>query len=360
MKGAQSPLGARIALLALLLAPVLLLLPGRPAAAVTPAVTPAVTLDRTEAGKGGSITVSGSGWPERSLLTLLICGQNMIGGTNACANADGRTVTTGPDGAFRRKIPVAEPPKPCPCVVHVATVSGGAKAADAPFRVAGHPVAPLPPQAGGERLGVLAVRLEGDSGLLTWFGAPPSRRLVVTVGNLGTAPAKDPVFRVGTAHGVLAPSWEERRWRGTIAAGERARVPLDVELPAGAHGDYLISLKYGGKVLAEEPWDVPRPWGMTLFWILLCAVVPAALFRAGMAIVDRLRPPAARKPVRTPRNLSGSRGPARRRRPPTRPWSRRTAPAEPEAAARKGALPWFAPGAGPGPAGRGGSDDGPG
>ncbi|MFD0383736.1 hypothetical protein ACFQ2B_19485 [Streptomyces stramineus] len=112
MKGAQSPLGARIALLALLLAPVLLLLPGRPAAAVTPAVTPAVTLDRTEAGKGGSITVSGSGWPERSLLTLLICGQNMIGGTNACANADGRTVTTGPDGAFRRKIPVAEPPSP--------------------------------------------------------------------------------------------------------------------------------------------------------------------------------------------------------------------------------------------------------
>jgi len=29
---------------------------------------------------------------------------------------------------------------------------------------------------------------------------------------------------------------------------------------------------------------------VTLFWILVCVVVPAALFRIGMAVVDRLRP----------------------------------------------------------------------
>ncbi|WP_051831759.1 hypothetical protein [Streptomyces violens] len=252
---------------------------------------PAVELSQRQAGKGGSITVTGAGWRPKALLTLLICGQNMIGGTNACANGDGRAVTTGKDGRFRIKLPVAEPPKPCPCVVHVATVTGRAAAADAPFTVAGHPVAPLPERTGGGRLAVLApARLRGSSGLLTWFGAPPQRELVLTVGNLGAEPAKNPVFKVGARHGVLAPQWADQQWRGTLQAGRKAQVTLPVELAAGAHGDYTVAVKYGGKVLAEQPWQVGRPWGVTLFWILLCVVVPAAVFRIGMAIVDKVRP----------------------------------------------------------------------
>lgn len=221
---------------------------------------PTVRLSAKEAGKGGSVTVTGSGWRPKALLTLLICGQNMIGGTNACANGDGRAVTTDAHGAFRRKLPVAEPPKPCPCVVHVATVTGAAAAAEAPFTVAGHPVAPLPKEPTGGRLAVVAQpRLTGSSNLLTWFGAPAQRELRVTVGNLGPAPAKDPVFQVGTSHGVFAPQWAEQQWRGTVPAGKKAEVRLPVELPAGAHGDYLVSLKYGGKVLVEQPWGSAGP-----------------------------------------------------------------------------------------------------
>ncbi|WP_330477832.1 hypothetical protein OG301_14915 [Streptomyces platensis] len=252
---------------------------------------PTVRLSAKEAGKGGSVTVTGRGWRPKALLTLLICGQNMIGGTNACANGDGRAVTTDTRGAFRRKLPVAEPPKPCPCVVHVATVTGAAADAEAPFKVAGHPVAPLPKERTGGRLAVVTQpRLTGSSNLLTWFGAPAQRELRVTVGNLGSAPAKDPVFQVGTSHGVFAPQWAEQQWRGTVPAGKKAEVRLPVELPAGAHGDYLVSLKYGGKVLVEQPWGVGRPWGVTLFWVLLCVVVPTAVFRIGMAVVDRVRP----------------------------------------------------------------------
>ncbi|MEU9113155.1 hypothetical protein AB0D04_15570 [Streptomyces sp. NPDC048483] len=257
---------------------------------------PSVHLSKKEAGKGGTLTVTGRGWRAKALLTLLICGQNMIGGTNACANGDGRAVTTDAHGAFRKSLPVAEPPKPCPCVVHVATVTGSAAAADAAFKVAGHPVAPLPKESTGGRLTVLAApRLAGSSGLLTWFGAPPQRDLIVTVGNLGSAPAKNPVFQVGTSHGVFAPTWEDQQWRGTVPAGKKAEVRLPVELAAGAHGDYLVSLKYGGRVLVEQPWGVGRPWGVTLFWVLLCLVIPTAVFRIGMAIVDRVRPrrPAA-------------------------------------------------------------------
>ncbi|MEU4210314.1 neocarzinostatin apoprotein domain-containing protein [Streptomyces sp. NPDC026206] len=323
MKGGGVRAGLAAALLALLLAswaPPVAKATG--AAYASPAAArltgPTAAVDRADAPKGASVTVTGAGWRPGALLTLLVCGQNMIGGTNACANADGRAVTTGPDGTFRRTLPVAAPPKPCPCVVHVATVTGDPQAADAAFSVAGHPAAPLPRQTGGERLSVLDARLEGGDSLLTWFGAPPKRRLVMTVANLGSTPAENPVLRLGTARAVLAPSWEERPWRGTVAAGRKERVSLDVELAAGAYGDYVVSLAYGGKVLVEEPWDVRRPWGVTLFWILLCVVVPLAVFRAGMAVVDRVRP-----------------------RPPTAP--RPHAPAGPDT----GVLPWFAPGAGP-------------
>ncbi|MGW1543935.1 hypothetical protein ACWCPM_27470 [Streptomyces sp. NPDC002309] len=319
---------------------VLLLVVPPPTAAV--ADGPDVKLSASQAGTGGTVTVTGGGWRERTLLMILICGQSVpsrgvVGGTNSCANADGRAVTTDAEGRFRKELPVAEPPVPCPCVVHVAAVTGPEAQADAIFQVAGHSVEPLPAEPAGGRLSVLDdTRLDGSSGLLTWFGAPPARTLVFTVGNVGTSAVTDPVFQVGTSHGVFAPEWQEQRWRGTIAPGRKAQIRLPAELAAGAHGDYSVSLKYGGKVLAEQPWAVGRPWGVTLFWLLVCLVVPAAVFRAGMAGVDRVRPrrPGGvrhrRLPVRLP-----SPGARRRTRPPS-----------------NSTLPWFTPDADPGTAGR--------
>jgi len=288
--------GGRVRVAALGAVLALVLVPAAGTVSASAAGKPSVKLSTSQAGTGGSITVTGSGWRSKALLMLLICGQSVpsrgvIGGTNSCANADGRAVTTDAKGNFSKKLPVAEPPKPCPCVVHVATVTGEKAEADAIFMVAGHSVEPLPKEESGGRLSVLTdTRLDGSSGLLTWFGSPPTRKLVFTVGNVGTVPVKNPVFQVGTSHGVFAPQWEEQQWRGTIAPGRKAQIELPVELTGGAHGDYTVSLKYGGKVLAEQPWGVGRPWGVTLFWILLCVVVPAAVFRVGMAVVDRVRP----------------------------------------------------------------------
>ncbi|MFC8141411.1 hypothetical protein ACFUKV_06540 [Streptomyces paradoxus] len=314
----RPPYGSLPVLLALLL----VLAGAGPAGAVE---RPVVELSTSQAGTGGSVTVSGSGWRPRALLTLLVCGQaepkrGVTGGTNSCANADGRAVTTDAEGRFRRELPVVEPPVPCPCVVHVATVTGAGAEADAALQVAGHAVEPLPADAAGGRLSLLAdTRLRGSGGLLTWFGSPPSRTLVVTVGNVGTSPVRNPVFQVGTSHGVFAPEWQDQRWRGTIRPGGKARIELPVELAAGAHGDYTVSLKYGGKVLAEHPWGVGRPWGVTLFWVLVLLVVPAALLRAALAVVDRVHP---RRPGHAAR-------PARRMRLP--------------AVRGSSAPPWFAP-----------------
>ncbi|MFJ8140457.1 hypothetical protein [Streptomyces sp. NPDC096013] len=332
----------------------LLLLPLAGAAPAAAAGGPGVKLSTSQAGTGGSITVSGSGWRAHALLMVLICGQatparGVIGGTNSCANADGRAVTTDAKGAFSRKLPVSEPPVPCPCVVHVATVTGASASADTVFQVAGHAVEPLPAEPSAGRLSVLSdTRLDGSSGLLTWFGAPPSRTLVFTVGNAGSSPVKNPVFQVGTSHGVFAPQWDDQEFNGTIAPGGKAEIRLPVDLAAGAHGDYTVSMKYGGRVLAEQPWGVGRPWGVTLFWVLLCVVVPAAVFRVGMAVVDRLRP----------RKAARSTGPPRHRalHMPAQVTLRMpkfgTADPSREDAPTTSTLPWFTPDSDPGTAGR--------
>nr|WP_203599339.1 hypothetical protein [Streptomyces sp. SID10853] len=344
-------IGSRGAALAFLLAlvPALAPAPATGAAAVA-AGKPGATLSQQQAGKGGDITVKGTGWRPDALLMMLICGQSspargVIGGTNACANSEGRAVTTDSKGAFSKKLPVAEPPKPCPCVVHIATVTGEQAATDVEFKVAGHPVAALPKPPPGGRLAVLSgARLEGSSGVLTWFGAPPGRTVVFTVGNLGSTPVKDPLFSLGTSHGVFAPQWEDRQWHGTIAPGKKARIKLDAELTTGAHGDYQIAVKYAGKVLIEQPWGVGRPWGVTFFWLLLCVVVPAAVFRIGMAVVDKVRP-------RSARGTAGGAGRHRNallpglavRMPSLRRPERAAPPADGPQPPTATALPWFTP-----------------
>ncbi|MEV6106207.1 hypothetical protein AB0M28_16025 [Streptomyces sp. NPDC051940] len=272
-----------------------------PAHAAAAEDRPTVTLSAKEAGSGGKITVRGEGWPGKTLLLILICGQNMIGGTNSCANTDSRVATTDGSGRFTRELPVAEPPEPCPCVVHVAPVTGGSVFARTPIKIAGHETAPLPEDKGGEALAVLTQpRLEGTSGVLNWFGAPAERTLVVTLGNLGARPAKNPVVEVGLSSGVLAPQWERRQWRGTIEAGGKAEIKLPVELGAGDHGAYKISLRYGDHLLVEQPWTVGRPWGQLLFWALLFVVVPTLLLRIGLTVIDRVRPDGRHRASRRP------------------------------------------------------------
>lgn len=343
-RGARRPFAVAAALL-LALSP-LSPLAARPAAAADP--EPTVELSPKEGGAGGDVTVKGRGWQPGTLLTVLMCGQNAIGGTSACANATGKAATTGDGGGFSVKLPIAEPPEPCPCVVHVTTVTGPERVVvDAPFTVAGHPVAALPETDGtSARLTALKVDLEGSGNLLTWFGAPPQRTLVVTVGNMGSAPAKDPTFRVGSAHSVFAPEWQDVRWKGTVPPGGRKELRFPVELAMGAHGDYSVSLEYGGRLLTEKPWSVPRPWGVTLFWVLLCVVVPAAVFRIGLAVVNRVSPALA---GRRPPHRSGTGRRRRRGRGPARPATQ--APplngAEPPAA--NPSIPWFSPGTLPAP-----------
>lgn len=266
---------------------------GAASASAAPADEPSVEVATTEAERGRTVLVTGTGWRPDTVVTLLLCGQNAVGGTEACANADSRAVTTGSQGDFSKALPVVKPPKACPCVVKAVTVTGEHAWAETEFTVRGHPVKPLPKdRTGTERLAVLDAKLTGSSGVLNWFGAPPRRQLVLTVANQGTAPAKNPVFEVGTARDVFAHDWAEQRWSGTLEPGEQRTVTLDVELAAGAHGDHRVGVQYAQTVLAEQPWQVGRPWGLNLLGLLLLTALGWALYRIGRLALRRFRPRA--------------------------------------------------------------------
>jgi hypothetical protein len=353
-------ISARALLAALLLAiAVPLVLPSSPAhAASGPVVVPLPA-----SAKPGEVTsVSGAGWPASALLTVLLCGQNAVAGTDDCVNDAGRAVTTDAAGRFTQRLNVELPPQPCPCVIHVSTVLGATETADAPFEVVGAPVKPIPPDAAGNgQLHALSASLTGASGLLNWFGAPPSRTLRVIVTDLGAAPVVNPEFQLGTWHSVLAPEWSAAPWQGVIQPGQKVEIDLPVQFGSGASGRWSVALRYQGKDFASAYEDLPVSWGVYCFWSLFGVVVAVGLYRIGMAVLDRVRPDvvearrsrlgrhrfprAPSEPAALPSEVVSPDAPtqvipmvpARPEYPPTVP---PTVPPAPSVAT----LPWFAPG----------------
>ncbi|WP_051943686.1 neocarzinostatin apoprotein domain-containing protein [Streptacidiphilus rugosus] len=240
---------------------------------------------------GTTTTVAGSGWPAHALLTVLLCGQDAVAGTDDCANASGRAVTTDATGRFVQKLDVRTPPQPCPCVIHVSTVTGPQQSLNTPFDVIGAPTRPIPQDAAGSgQLVLLSAALSGDSGWLNTFGAPPSRTLKAIVANMGGSPLVNPEFELGTWHSVLAPDWSAAPWQGVLQPGQKVEIDLPVQFDSGADGRYFVALRYQGRTLATESEDLPVAWGVDVFWVLLGIVVAVGLFRIGLAVLDRVRP----------------------------------------------------------------------
>ncbi|TDU06270.1 hypothetical protein EDD99_4818 [Streptomyces sp. 846.5] len=333
----------RVALLAgvLLLALALpVALPAAPARAAGPSA--AVTASPGTAAPGSTTTVTGTGWPARTLLTVLLCGQNEVDGTDDCANGSGRALTTTAGGSFTVELPVVKPPQPCPCVIHATTVTGANVTVNTAFPVIG--VADVPVKQSPGTLLPLTATVSGGGSLMTWFGAPPHRTFKAVIANVGNSAITDPVFRTGIWRSVFAPDWQEFQWSGVIAPGARQEIDIPLDFAAGAHGGYAVQLQYNGTELTTQQVTLPHPWGVTLFWLLLCVVVPVGLFRIGLAAVDRLRPVLALSQPHRPGPPPPYAAPGQEYDtlvlPPMPVHPPRTAPLPPT-------LPWFAPGYGP-------------
>ena len=287
-----SPAGRLLA--AALLAVLALVTAPTPASALAaagssgPAGRGAVVANPASAPPGGTTTVSGTGWQAGTLLTVLLCGQNAISGTDSCANTSERAVTTAPNGTFSVQLPVVAPPKPCPCVIHITSVTGADLVVDTPFPVLGVADVPIAPTPG--KLLALTAELDGGDGPMNWFGAPVHRDLRVLVANLGSTAVTNPVFKLGVSHAVYAPVWQDFQWTGTIGPGVRQVITVPADFAFAAHGPYTAELDYAGHQLATRQTRLPRPWGVDLFWVLLYLVVPVGLFRLGLHLLARRHP----------------------------------------------------------------------
>ncbi|PJJ56356.1 hypothetical protein CLV56_0562 [Mumia flava] len=190
---------------------------------------------------GDRIHIDGAGWPALTQIQAVVCGDLAVGGSAACDQTTAILAVANVDGEIDLDMVVGNPPKPCPCVVRVASYTGPALAVDIPFVVSGHPTG-TPPSAALPipSLRVTDVRLEGDGGIAGLFGASPERTLVVTVENVGNAPAVNPEVKIGVGRSDRTEPTVITERNVTIEPLQSVDIETTVALPFAAFGTYHV------------------------------------------------------------------------------------------------------------------------
>ncbi|MYW03651.1 hypothetical protein [Streptomyces sp. SID3343] len=261
------------------------------------------SIDPGKSGVGEKVAIVGNGWTPASLVQATICGENAMRGSVNCAGAASATV--GPAGGVTMMLDTVIPPSPCPCVVKVATVTGGVpKDISVPLEIDGAPFAPLPVNVKTPgRLQFIDSAMVGEDTIFTWFGSPVQRRFQVKVGNMGQSPIVNPKFRVGFYEGVYAPTWDTAEVQVTIQPGEHKTISLPVELKPRQHGTFSWRVMYNDQIVDEQALDVGRPWGVYIFGALLVLVIPVAIWRLALRIVEVIREQGTRRSKESDREV---------------------------------------------------------
>ncbi len=225
-----------------------------------------VTLSAARARPGDTVRVTGANWPAGQLVQLVTCGELALPGSSSCDMRAALATAVGRDGGFAVTLTVGEPPRPCPCVVHVSAVgTGGGGHVDAPIEISGHPTGPVPaPARTPARLDVVEARLTGGGSLAAWLGAPHRRTLVYTVRNAGTQTLSGVPLTVLVGNGADAVPGPAT---GELRPGETRTYEVPVPIPFAAIGDYPVTVELGGLGQARavhEAW----PWGLLLLNVL--------------------------------------------------------------------------------------------
>ncbi|MDG6103622.1 hypothetical protein Daura_34975 [Dactylosporangium aurantiacum] len=239
------------------LAAALALLPAGPARA--DGLT--ASLGAPSAKPGATLRVTGAGWPAGQLLQLVTCGELAMTGSGACDMRAALATPARADGTFSVELRVGDPPRPCPCVVHVALVGTGATGhVDVPLDIPGHATGPVPTAAGAvARLDVVRIRLAGRPSWTEWFGARAERTLVYEVRNPGAQSLRELPLNVRVGKGGGDPTAAPRS--GEIRPGETREYRVPVTIPFAAFGRYQVRADIAGLGEASVGYDA-YPWGL--------------------------------------------------------------------------------------------------
>ncbi len=218
------------------------------------------------AAPGETVAVEGTGWPATTQVQAVVCGDLAIGGSATCAQQSSVLGYVNDDGLTFLNLVVAAPPRPCPCVIRLSSFNGPVVAVDIPFVVSGHPVG-TPPNAvlPSPLLTVTEVELQGDTGIAAWFGASPTKRLVITVRNDGDAVAVNPELAVGVGKATDLEPQPVEIDEISVDPGQSTTLSVEVSLPFAAFGDYGIVGQVGSSTVGDFETDwASYPWGLVL------------------------------------------------------------------------------------------------
>ncbi|WP_327011215.1 hypothetical protein OHA72_30440 [Dactylosporangium sp. NBC_01737] len=231
--------------------------------AAPPAAADGLTasLGAPSAKPGATLRVTGAGWPAGQLLQLVTCGELAMTGSGACDMRAALATPARADGTFSVDLRVGDPPRPCPCVVHVALVGTGANGhVDVPLEIPGHATGPAPVAAGTvARLDVVRIRLDGRPSWMEWFGARADRTLVYEVRNPGAQSLRELPLNVRVGKGGGDPTAAPRS--GEIRPGETREYRVPVTIPFAAFGRYQVRADIAGLGEASTSHDA-YPWGL--------------------------------------------------------------------------------------------------
>ena len=176
------------------------------------------------ASSGQEVTVTGTGWPATTALTIMVCGSGADAGTGACDVLGGQTMVTDPTGGFSTQLVVRLPPSPCPCTVHSSSAATGNELST-PIAIVGAPL--VAPSDG------TATTAPAPAGATTAADTPGPP-------TAGSADGVDPTWLIGAFTGAAAlvvAALLLRRRRGrrierpASAVGPPASVPLPTADP---------------------------------------------------------------------------------------------------------------------------------
>jgi len=230
---------------------------GVPTAPQAPPADGAATQDQSRVASAGPpvakagdpILVNGSGWPAGSLVTATVCGNNFLNGSVDCEPSGAGQSTATSVGLIALQVITALPPKPCPCVIRVAT-SADANGFDIPFTIVGAPTAPASRVVSTRSVDVSA-SIVGSGPISAYFGGAAKRELVLSVTNTGSGPlvsppltltfgkGQDPTTPLPTADGQQANL-------GTIEAGQTIEYRQPITIGAIAFGQYRVKGQFIG------------------------------------------------------------------------------------------------------------------
>jgi hypothetical protein len=236
------------------------------------------------------------------LVTATVCGNNFLNGSVDCLPSAAGQTNARPDGTFAIEMTVSVPPKPCPCVIRLAT-DADTNGVTLPFEVEGVPVAPPQQNLTSRNLDVSA-SLSGSGPLAAFFGGAAKRELVLTVTNSGSAPlAALPVtLTVGKGLDPTDPLLDANGQPIVIpdlAVGQVVEIRQPVTLPAPAFGQYRVKGTFSGLDflsvdgernnvgdLGFSTTTSTYPWGLIVIGWLLLQIPLLGLYKRRPVIVE--------------------------------------------------------------------------